>query len=156
MTIKVDTDIMKQMDTAKQITDRRSQGRNAGLTLRKVKRALEKCGGSTSLAAKKLDVTFSSVYWWIKNNKVLQLVAKRTEEEVLDLAEYNLTAALEQGHKWATEFTLKMKGKSRGYMDTNEVILPNVPITFNYDLMTPDKVKQQREENEEQQQPTIQ
>ena len=129
------------------------------LTVRMIKNALEKEAGQVSGAAKRLKVTFSAIYYHIKKNPALRLIAKRVEEEALDLAEGNLVTALEEGKRWATEYMLNKKGKSRGYMDSSEVIIPSVPITFDYQLVTPESLKKQRdEENKEknQDQPTMQ
>lgn len=81
--------------------------------------ALDRTGGMVYVAAKQIGCKPSTIY---RRAKVSQVVADAIENatgEFLDITEGKLKSAVINGEAWAICFTLKTKGKARGYIETN-------------------------------------
>ena len=102
------------------------------LTDTAIEQALIAARGLKTEAASILDCGISTVHRRIKQSARLQQVVSDQEERALDLAEQQLREAVALGRKWAIEFTLRYKGRERGYTDTRQVIPPTRPMIFKY------------------------
>lgn len=109
------------------------------LTPAVIERALRATGGFISQAAILLHTTQSLISHWIKKNERLRVVVSEIEDEHLDLAESKLVLSLKKREPWAIQFYLKYKGKKRGYVESNNIDMPRVPIVFKYDSSEADK-----------------
>ena len=97
--------------------------------------ALVKCDGFIAKTANELGCTYPTLYHKIKRNKKLQELLKNVQEITLDFAESQLKRLIAQGDKTAIIFTLKCKGRQRGWIDTVDIAgVPDAPITFKYTL----------------------
>lgn len=96
----------------------------ARLTQKQVEYALQQAAGNVTYAAKSLGVTRGTLYNHIKKSATLQAVLTDTREELVDIAESALKREVLEGNITAIIFTLKTLGKSRGYVERQEVSGP--------------------------------
>jgi len=95
--------------------------------------ALQRSGGVMSAAAKMLNTSRVSLYKWLEKNAKLREAREQAEESLLDLAESKLFKAIEKGDMTAIIFTLKTRGKTRGYVERQEInIDKNATIEVGY------------------------
>ena len=83
--------------------------------------ALKATNGLISLAARQLGCERQTIYNRAKNNKKIRGCIKNSREELVDSAELALRAAVIGREAWAIAFTLKTLGKSRGYVERQEI-----------------------------------
>lgn len=88
---------------------------------------LEKAGGFRSRLARQLGVSSSAISHRIKRSKYLSEACKTIEDAVLDMAEANLIKAAKEGEPWAITFILKCKGRSRGWIERQDVAFGGDP-----------------------------
>ena len=86
-----------------------------------IKEALEACRGGVYLAAERLDMWPSGVYARINASPELKHLKDRFEGRRTDVAELKLEQAITNGEPWAIQFQLKTKGRTRGYVERQEV-----------------------------------
>ena len=91
------------------------------VTKEKVKEALTKSKGRIYLAARALQVSHTAVYSYLKRWPDVGEIVDAQKGELLDFAEGKLYAAIKRGEAWAICFFLKTQGKSRGYIEKQEV-----------------------------------
>ena len=84
-------------------------------------KALEKCGGIKAHAAKLLKLTRAGISYRIKKSKALTEALQDIEARNLDIAESELMKKIKDGNLTAIIFFLKCKGKSRGYVERQEL-----------------------------------
>lgn len=84
--------------------------------------ALEKSLGVVTTACKQVGINRSTHYDWLKNDEEYKDQVKALENIVLDFAESQLHKQILDGNTTATIFLLKTKGKSRGYIERQEVV----------------------------------
>ena len=84
--------------------------------------ALEKSLGVVTTACKQVGINRSTHYDWLKNDEEYREQVKALENIVLDFAESQLHKQILDGNTTATIFLLKTKGKSRGYIERQEVV----------------------------------
>ena len=84
-------------------------------------KALEKTHGMIYLAAEELGCAASTIYRRADKNKKIQYVIDSHRGKLLDKAELKLEQAVLNGEPWAITLTLKSIGKSRGYVERQEV-----------------------------------
>jgi hypothetical protein len=77
--------------------------------------------GNISAVARNLKVARKTVYHKIKNSAYLQDVLEDSRETMLDNAEDKLGLSVKKGEAWAICFVLKTQGKSRGYVEKQEI-----------------------------------
>lgn len=92
------------------------------ITAPRVLKAMEGSGGIIAVIAKKLSVTRQSLWTWFENNPEFKKALKQQEENVLDLAENKLIAAVDKGESWAIKYMLSCRGKHRGYQEKEIVV----------------------------------
>ena len=85
--------------------------------------AVKETGGIITNIAKNLHCSRLTLYKWLKkprNNYAYNLIHDE-EERMLDMAENSLYAQVKNHEQWATKYLLATKGKSRGYVEKQEV-----------------------------------
>ena len=86
-----------------------------------VRRALVASHGSISSAARRLGITRQTIYNALERWPELREIVEDERELFLDKAETALYKAVGRGKPWAIRFTLKTRGKARGYTERQEV-----------------------------------
>lgn len=84
--------------------------------------ALEKSLCVVTTACKQVGIDRGTHYNWLKNDSEYAEQVKALENIVLDFAESQLHKQIMDGNTTATIFLLKTKGKSRGYIERQEVV----------------------------------
>lgn len=91
-------------------------------TLKKVMiKALEKCMGIVTTAAKMAGINRSTHYEWLKTDPEYKDKVEALEDLILDFAETNLHQQIEEGNTTATIFLLKTRGRKRGYIERQNI-----------------------------------
>ncbi|QDP57500.1 MAG: hypothetical protein Unbinned2072contig1001_14 [Prokaryotic dsDNA virus sp.] len=83
--------------------------------------ALEKSLGIVSTACKKVGISRRTYYNWYNNDSVFKAAVDDINEMALDYAESKLHGLIKDSNVAAILFYLKTKGKSRGFIERNEV-----------------------------------
>ena len=84
--------------------------------------AIQVENGLLAPAARRLGVHRQRLHEWIASNQALQAVRDGMRDEVLDLAEGKLVAAVEAGDMASVCFLLRTVGRKRGYSERAEVV----------------------------------
>ncbi|MBA3829870.1 MAG: hypothetical protein H0X33_13100 [Taibaiella sp.] len=87
--------------------------------------ALVKNHGMVYLSAKELGCEPKTIYNYAKDSPEIQEAINNARGEVTDNAESKLFDAINKGEAWAICFYLKTQGKSRGYVERQEVSGPD-------------------------------
>lgn len=90
-------------------------------TVKAMAAALVHCDGLVTLAAKRLNMSFQGLYLAIKRHPELQKIIEETNEQLVDIAENALKNKIMKGDVASIIFTLKTKGKSRGWVERQEI-----------------------------------
>lgn len=90
-----------------------------------IEKALRDTKGMVSVAAKKIGMARGAMYARIQKSTVLQEAITDEREAMTDTAELALHRAIVNGEAWAVCFYLKTMGKSRGYVEKQEISGPN-------------------------------
>lgn len=93
------------------------------LTIKQIEAALTATGGFVSQTAKKLGVKPNAIYERLRKSPYLKQVKAEIEESFLDLAESKLIKKMNDEDLGAICFYLKCKGKSRGYIEKQQMEL---------------------------------
>lgn len=104
-----------------------------------VAKALVEMSGNISAVARKFGVSRSRVWEFITRRPDLQKVLSDTRETAVDHAESSLLRAILLGEAWAVAFMLKTQGKSRGYVERQE-ILQNTKVTVSTEEMSDEQL----------------
>jgi predicted transcriptional regulator len=91
-----------------------------------IKQALERSFGNISLAAKILKVSRPTMYRYVQENE-LQEEIHQAREALIDMAEHALAKKIQSADTASIIFFLKTQGKSRGYVERQEVQLNDKP-----------------------------
>lgn len=83
--------------------------------------ALEKSLGVVTSACKKVGVGRTTFYDWLKTDQEFAKQVNDIQNIALDYAESQLHKQIGEGSTSATIFYLKTKGKSRGYVERQEI-----------------------------------
>jgi hypothetical protein len=83
--------------------------------------ALDKSLGIVSTAAKTAGIDRTTHYSWLKDDPEYKSAVDQIQESVIDFAESHLYKLIKEGNPAANIFYLKTKGKSRGYIERQEV-----------------------------------
>ena len=83
--------------------------------------AIKKNGGAVYLAARELGCAPNTIYNRMKKTPALKQAVEDARGEVVDYAEQKLRLAILNGEPWAIAMALKTIGKSRGYVERQEV-----------------------------------
>ncbi len=91
--------------------------------------ALEKSLGVVTEACRKVGVGRTTFYGWLKDDKEFDAEVKDVQNIALDFVESKLFENIREGKTSEMIFYLKTKGKSRGYIERQEITgadgLPN-------------------------------
>lgn len=90
-------------------------------TLAECEDALRASGGFVTHAAAMLGISWPALSERVRKNARLQRVLEEAKEQHLDLAETQLISSVKRGKAWAVCFYLKCKGKSRGYIEKQQI-----------------------------------
>lgn len=93
----------------------------AKLSAEKLIPAIEEANGNLSLVARRLNVDRSTVYKFIADKTTIQQALKDAREKMIDNVESTLYSKALGGDTTAMIFFLKTQGKSRGYVERQEV-----------------------------------
>lgn len=85
--------------------------------------ALTASMGLVSVAAEKLKCNQQTVRNYIEKYPSVKQAQLDSREQMIDLAEASLVRAVKKGEGWAVALMLKTLGKSRGYVEKQEVDL---------------------------------
>lgn len=91
------------------------------LTVKQVEQAIKQKDGNITEVAEAFGVARSTIYRKIKKHESLKVVLEDARESLVDLAEGQLRREVRKGNITAIIFTLKTLGKSRGYVERQEV-----------------------------------
>jgi len=83
--------------------------------------ALDKSLGIVSTAAKMVGIDRSTHYAWMKSDPEYKKAVDSIQDGVLDFAESHLYKLVKEGNPAATIFLLKTRGKTRGYIERQEI-----------------------------------
>ena len=83
--------------------------------------ALERSLGVVTTACKQANVARSTYYKWMEEDKEFKRKADDIANIAIDFAESQLHKQIRDGNTSATIFYLKTKGKSRGYIERQEI-----------------------------------
>jgi hypothetical protein len=87
--------------------------------------ALNDNNGMVYISAKALGCDPKTIYNYAKDDPDVQNAIDNARGHVTDNAESKLFAAIEKGEAWAICFYLKTQGKSRGYIERQEISGPD-------------------------------
>jgi GTP cyclohydrolase II len=91
------------------------------VTDEQIQKVLIQTGGMISPAAHQLDVTRNAVYKRIRDNPDLRDALEEIRESLIDYAEGQLQRKIREGHPSCIMFYLRTMGKSRGYVERQEL-----------------------------------
>lgn len=86
-----------------------------------VVKAIQKHNGMVSLAAKALKCSRQTIHNYATKYPEVKAAIEDAREEMTDIAESKLYAAIKKGEAWAICFYLKTQGKPRGYVERQEL-----------------------------------
>ena len=82
---------------------------------------LNSVNGMVYLAARKIGCNPQTIYNSMKTNTAIREACDNARGELIDISEQKLRAAVLNGEPWAVAMVLKTLGKSRGYVERQEV-----------------------------------
>ena len=81
----------------------------------------KKSGGNISESCKKINISRETFYRWCRTNKKFKKQVEELKESLIDFAESVLMKKIKDGDTTSIIFFLKTKGKSRGYVEKQEI-----------------------------------
>lgn len=90
-------------------------------SVRTVKQAIELSGGLLAGAAIRLGCSRSTINGYLVRNPKLRETVASCRDVELDRAEHKLFLAVERGESWAITLMLKTLGRTRGYVERQEI-----------------------------------
>jgi len=90
-------------------------------TTEQIINALKATNGLISLAARRLGCSKVTIYNRAKKVQSVADVIEDARDEMVDLAELALRKSVLNGEPWSVAMVLKTLGKSRGYVERQEV-----------------------------------
>lgn len=94
-------------------------------TVEQVIDAIRESKGILTVAARKLDCSRSTLQRYVSNYPTVTQAVNDERESLLDFAENQLFQQVKDGNITAIIFTLKTIGKSRGYVERQELSGPD-------------------------------
>ena len=93
--------------------------------------ALTKSLGIVTTACKQADVGRTTYYQWLREDPDFKKAVADIKDIALDFAESQLHKQIQEGNTTATIFFLKTQGKSRGYVERQEIEMQEKkPLTW--------------------------
>lgn len=103
----------------------------AKLTVDKVNALIDEMTGNVSMVARTLNVSRTTLYKYINSHPTVKAALDEAREKMIDNVESNLYSKALAGDTTAMIFFLKTQGKSRGYVERQEITgADSEPITF--------------------------
>lgn len=102
--------------------------------------ALNKTFGMIYLSAEMLGCRPGTIHNWVKRSPDVAAVVDHWRGKMLDVAEVKLYDKCQSGDNWAIGFVLSKLGKSRGYVEKNELDI-NSDINIKISYADPDHDK---------------
>tara|TARA_R100000935_G_scaffold28627_2_gene48988 strand:- start:416 stop:772 length:357 start_codon:yes stop_codon:yes gene_type:complete len=97
---------------------------------------LEKSLGVVTTACKNSSCSRETFYKYCKDDEVFKDKVKDIENIALDFAESQLHKQIQDGNTSATIFYLKTKGKTRGYIERQEITgADGMPTNFQIEII---------------------
>jgi hypothetical protein len=90
-------------------------------TAERIIAAVKESKGLLTLAAKRAGVSYWTIWKYSKDYPTVAKAVEESKEGLLDLAEAKLYQEINNSNMTAIIFFLKTKGKSRGYIERQEV-----------------------------------
>ena len=84
-------------------------------------KAIPGTGGIISAIARKVDCEWNTAKAYINKYPTIRQAYDNECQTILDMAETGLYKAIREGKDWAIKYILSTKGKSRGYVERQEV-----------------------------------
>ena len=103
-----------------------------------IESSIVKAFGNLSTAAKSLHVERATLYRWIEQEGLEEAVQEGRNRR-LDFAESMLDKGMQEGNMTAIIFYLKTQGKSRGYIERQEVTGADGKKLFEVTIIDADK-----------------
>lgn len=95
---------------------------------------LRETNGLVSLAAKRVPCSQTTIYKRARDVAAVRRVVDECRDELVDLGELALRAAVINREPWAVAMVLKTLGKNRGYVERQEVTGADAgPIVVSWD-----------------------
>lgn len=88
-----------------------------------IKQAIENSGGFVSVASRQLNCTRKTIYNYLDKYPELKEALQDIKEQYLDMAEAKLIEKIRAGATPELLFYLKTQGKSRGYIEKQQLDL---------------------------------
>ena len=105
-------------------------------------KALEQSLGVVTVACREANIPRSTYYKWLKEDQVFAEQVQDIENVALDFAESKLHNQIDENNTSATIFYLKTKGKSRGYVERQEITgAEGMPTNFQIEIIGSTKDK---------------
>jgi hypothetical protein len=82
---------------------------------------LNSVNGMVYLAARKIGCNPATIYNRMKSSTAIREACDNARGELIDISEQKLRIAVMNGEPWAVAMVLKTLGKSRGYVERQEV-----------------------------------
>jgi len=83
--------------------------------------ALHETNGLVTLAARRLGCSVQTIYQRARKTQRIREAIEESRAELVDLAEARLRQAVLNGEPWAVALVLKTLGRSRGYVERQEI-----------------------------------
>jgi predicted transcriptional regulator len=90
-------------------------------TAKEIAKALQEMHGNISASAKRLGCSRNTIKRYVEKYPTIADVFEEERETLIDFAENQLFKQVQEGNITAIIFTLKTIGKSRGYVERQEV-----------------------------------
>jgi len=90
-------------------------------TAQRIIDAIQASSGLLTLAAKKADVTYTTVWRYTQDYPLVKQAVIEAKERMLDFAEGKLYEKIKEGDVASIFFYLKTQGKVRGYIERAEI-----------------------------------
>ena len=121
----------------------------AKLNKKKVKKAITGSGGVLSVLAEKCDVSRSAITQFLqkKRNQDVKELIEQEKERIIDLAENKLHGLINKEDFQAIKYFLNTKGKSRGYVERQEMEHLGTAATFNLIEKSVEEIKDAKARN---------
>jgi len=91
------------------------------LTAQKIIKAIKESNGLLTMAAKRAGVGYTTLWRYTQDFPSVKEAVYQAKESMLDFAEGKLYTKIKDGDNTAIIFYLKTQGKSRGYIERQEV-----------------------------------
>ena len=94
---------------------------------------MESTLGNITASCKAANIARSTYYEWMEKDPKFAAAVNELAEANIDFAESCLKQQIKDGNTTATIFYLKTKGKSRGYVETQEVVTNGIKFVIDSD-----------------------